>query len=324
MKKTGFMALLSIFVAGSAVAKPDPVVQNSNRGLCPVTHRFLKGGWASQGVAIIGADLQTEWGMPSGEEISDTWGLKDGGIVHSYSVRRKEAGIKRYTADKKLKWVYTSATGRDNHNCQPLPGGRFLAAETEAGRAFMVEVNDQGRKCSELELELTGVLTAKDKFHMFRNVRKTPEGTYLAACMKANKAVEWDASGKFLREFPDCHYTAIRLPNGNTLVSGKRGVLEYDNNGKEVWAMKAADFTKLNLRMLMICGIQRLPNGNTIISNVNHGAVTKTGDFYKLVEVTREKELVWWVDPAPFDGVNMGSFQMLDVAGDPAAFEVWK
>lgn len=326
MKTAGFMALVAIGWTVSFAAGPDPVANNSDRGPCPVTHRFLKGGWESKGVAIIDQNLTTEWSVPCGDEISDAWQLKDGSVVHSFSIRRKSAGIKLYE-DQKLKWTYLSEPGRDNHSCQPLPGGGFLAAESADGAAFMVEIDSCGKKVSELPLELPPQLkekALKEIFHLIRNARKTSEGTYLAACMSYGKAVEWDAQGHFLREFPSCHYTALRLPNGHTLVSGKKGVLEYDNQAQVVWSMERADFEKLNLRMFMICGLQRLPNGNTIISNVIHGSLTRTGDFYKLIEVTRAKELVWWVDPQPFAGMNMGSFQALDVPGDPAALTVWK
>ena len=88
--------------------------------------------------------------------------------------------------------------------------------------------------------------------------------------------------------------------------------------------MDAADFEKLNLRISMICGIQRLPNGNTVISNVDHGNLTRSGDNYRLVEVTKDKKLVWWVDDPKLNGMNLGSVQVLDVEGDPAKFSVWK
>ena len=56
------------------------------------------------------------------------------------------------------------------------------------------------------------------------------------------------------------------------------------------WSISAADFEALNLRISMICGIQRLPNGNTVVSNVDHGNLTRTGDNYRLVEITKDKE----------------------------------
>ncbi|WP_146602427.1 hypothetical protein [Novipirellula aureliae] len=309
-------------------APPPTVAHNSDRGPCPVTHRFIKGGWASKGVGIIGEDLKVEWAEPSEDEISDVWSLDDGGVVHSFSIRKqKSAGIKRYDADRTLKWVYTVATGRDNHSCQPLPSGHFLAGESTAGAAFMVEIDDTGKKIKEVQLVLPEAIkerSLKDIHHVFRNVRKTQGGTYLAACMHYEHAVEWDKDGNLLREFPDCHYAAIRLANGDTLVSGKKGVLQYDANQNLVWAVTAEDFARLNLKIGMICGLQRLPNGNTIISNVKHGNLTTTGDTYKVIELTPAKELVWWVDDPLFADMNLGSVQVLDVNGNATQFEVWK
>ena len=323
---------LMLFLSVSALAlwaADDPVASNnSDRGPCPVTHRFLKGGWASKGAAIIDCNLAIEWTEPSGDEISDVWSLTDGGVVHSFSIRKQKiAGIKRYDADKNLKWVYTVAAGRDNHSCQPLPNSRYLAGESAAGAAFMVEIDDTGKKIKEVELALPEEIAKRslsDIQHVFRNVRKTREGTYLAACMHYQHAVEWDKDGNLLRQFPDCHYAAIRLPNGNTLVSGKKGVLQYDANQTLVWSMTAKDFTRLDLKIGMICGLQRLPNGNTIITNVKHGNLTTTGDAYKVIEVTPAKELVWWIDDPTFAAMNLGSVQVLDVKGDAAQFEVWK
>jgi len=328
-KQPAIATLLIILSAGSlGAANNAPVANNSDRGPCPVTHRFLKGGWKSKGVGIVRKDLTIEWEQPDDSEISDAWHLADGSVVHSFSDRGKNAaGIKCYGPDRTLKWTYTVAPGRDNHSCQPLPGGHFLAGESAKGAAFMVEIDHTGKKVKETALELPDKMTElalKDIHHMFRNVRKTAAGTWLAGCMKYNKAVEWSADGKFLRAFPDCHYAAVRLADGNTLVSGKKGVLEYDAKGQVIWSMAAADFEKLNLRISMICGIQRLPNGNTIISNVDHGSLTKTGDSYRLIEVTKDRELVWWVDDPMLNGLNLGSFQVLDVEGDPANFEVWK
>ena len=88
--------------------------------------------------------------------------------------------------------------------------------------------------------------------------------------------------------------------------------------------MEAADFEKLGLHISMICGIQRLANGNTVISNVWHGKITDSGDYYKLIEVTPDKELVWWVDDPKFKTTHLGSVQIVDGESDAAKFGVWK
>ena len=68
----------------------------------------------------------------------------------------------------------------------------------------------------------------------------------------------------------------------------------------------------------MVCGFQRLDNGNTIVSNVKHGKHpngAENGKQPKAFEVTREKQVVWQV-PADTSDFNMGSIQVLDVKGN--------
>jgi hypothetical protein len=289
-------------------------------------HRYLKAGWASGGPVIVGVDGKFEWELKRKDELSDAWGLPDGGVAYSFSQRKKAAGIVRLDKDKKEMWVYTTVDKRDNHSCQPLSGGGFLAGETSKDGAWMVEIDAKGKKVKEVKLDLQ----VRDPHHTFRHVRKTKDGTYLAAIMNQNKTYEWDAGGKVIRTFPNGHYAAVRLANGNTLTSGKPrnadmgGVTEYDKDGKIVWALTKADFEKLGVKIMMICGIQRLPNGNTVLSNVRHGSITKTGKDYKILEITRDKKLVWFVDDPRFAKLQLGSIHILDVKGDPEKFEVYK
>ena len=333
VKKTNYFracvaAMLLNFVPLFAAATPMPDMSNNSERQKPkVQHTFLKGGWKSMGIALVDKDMKIIWNHASGDEMTDAWYLKDGGAVFSFSNRKEKiAGIKRLDEKGKLKWEYKADPGRDNHSAQPLPEGRFLAAETDSKAAYIIIVNDKGKKEKEIKLELTATLAekAKNKNHFFRMVRMTPEGTYLAACMAYNKAVEWDQKGNILQELADCNFAAVRLANGNTLVSGRKGVLEYDKNKQVVWSMQAADFEKLGLHISMICGIQRLANGNTVISNVWHGKITDAGDYYKIIEVTKDKELVWWVEDPKFKTMNLGSVQIIDSEGDAAQFEVWK
>mgnify|MGYP001317784913 CR=1 FL=1 len=291
----------------------------------PVKHRFFKCGWASGGPAIYGADFKAEWSLANGDELSDGWVLPDGGVVFSYSVRRKEAGIIRLAPDKTQLWKYTAPDGHDNHTCQPLPGGGFLAGETATNGMWMVEIDKDGKEQKRVKV---GDAT-RDMFHTFRQVRKTAQGTYLAAIMNENKACEWDANGKLLRTFPKGVFVAIRLPSGNTLVTAAHpapdhgAVIEYDRDGKVVWEVTQADIEALGIQVSMVCGAQRLPNGNTVITNANHGKPVGSGDLVKAFEITPDKKLVWSIPSSVAKG-NMGNIQILDVPGDATRFEVLK
>jgi len=132
--------------------------------------------------------------------------------------------------------------------------------------------------------------------------------------------LEWNPKGKLVRQFPMGVYVAVRLPNGNTLASapnhkGDHGpiVVEYDANGNILWQLKADE---MPFAVSMVCGLQRLPNGNTVISNVPHGQnaeEVKKRNAPQLFEITRDKKVVWQFKN--WDLKYMGSFQIIDTNG---------
>ncbi len=190
-----------------------------------------------------------------------------------------------------------------------------------AGSALMAMLACESRSAE------TGVTHRRN--HTFRQVRKTAQGTYLAAIMNENKTCEWDAEGKLLRTFPKGVFVAIRLQNGNTLVTAAHpaadhgAVIEYDKDAQVVWEVTQADIEAMGIQVGMVCGAQRLPNGNTVITSAKHGKPVGTGDGVKAFEVTPTKKLVWSV-PGDTDKGNMGNIQILDVPGDVYRFEVLK
>ena len=296
---------------------------------CPaadqVKHRFFKSGWASGGPAIYDAEFKPEWSLANGAELSDGWVLPDNGVVFSYSLRGKEAGIVRLDPGKRQLWKYIAPDNHDNHSCQPLPGGGFLAGETAKDGMWMVEIDKDGKEQRRVKV---GDST-RDMHHTFRQVRKTAQGTYLAAVMNENKTYEWDADGKLLRTFPKGAFVAIRLPNGDTLVTAAHPaadhgvVIEYDREAKVVWELTRADIESMGIQVSMVCGAQRLPNGNTVVTNVAHGKPVGAGDMVKAFEITPAKQLVWRIPSTVAKG-NMGNIQILDVPGDVYDFEVLK
>jgi hypothetical protein len=127
--------------------------------------------------------------------------------------------------------------------------------------------------------------------------RKTPQNTYLVPFTAEGAVREYDAAGKVLREFPRAPspVAALRLPNGNTLISAGGAVTEYDATSNVVWRVDAEWFP--NLRFGILAGLQRLPNGNTIVCNWNAG---DEGDRVgaHIFEVTPDKRIVWQVTGA--------------------------
>ena len=82
-----------------------------------------------------------------------------------------------------------------------------------------------------------------------RNARRLANGNYLVAHYGLDVVREYDPSGKMVREIPapGGPHTAIRLPDGNTLIScadhpnGTPRVFEVDPRGKTVWSVDGRD-----------------------------------------------------------------------------------
>lgn len=190
---------------------------------------------------------------------------------------------------------------------QPLPDGLLL---TEAGpKPRLLELDRAGRVRVEIPLR-----TQTRNTHMQQRMsRKTPRG-YLVPHLLDRVIREYGPDGATLWEMstPDAPkecwpFTAIRLPDGNVLASLTHGnrVAEFDVQGRPVWLLTNDDLPSPLLKDP--CGVQRLPNGNTVICSYGAGGP----DEVKLLEVTRDKKLVWTYKSGKPGGIH--HVQILDV-----------
>jgi hypothetical protein len=106
------------------------------------------------------------------------------------------------------------------------------------------------------------------------------------------------------REVENWPFTAIRLQNGNTLVTLTHGnkVVEFNPQGTVVWKISNNDFEEKPFKDP--CGAQRLPNGHTVIAS--YGA----SDGIRLFEVDNNKKIVW-----TYNGYGAHEFQILTTNG---------
>ena len=276
----------------------------------PVSHRFLKSGCGSQSVAIVGRDGRIEWEYRVADETSDAWLLPGGNVIFAY-----KHGVREVTPDQKTAWEFPAPEGAEIHSCQPLPGELFLIGEAHAdGTANLYELDRTGRKAKTIPINGGGGAHSQ-----FRQVRKTPQGTYLVTYQRdGGQAKEYDGEGKLLRTFCAGRFVAIRLPNGNTLIAcgDEHRVIEVDPQDGIVWEVKEKDMPGNVLGFA--AGLQRLPNGNTVICNWSgHGGAK---DQPQVFELTRDKKVVWEVrDPR----LNMiSSINILDAPGDVLKGEI--
>jgi len=209
--------------------------------------------------------------------------LSNGNILFPYSDKKnKVAGAKEVTPAKKVVWEYKT-TG-EVFACQRLADGNTMVAECTNG--LLVEVDPKGKVVKKIK-----VTSTKKGHSTMRIARKTPAGTYVVGHVGDGVMREYDGSGKVIREIdaPGPAYAALRLENGNTLISGKDDVIEVNAKGKTVWHLKAADIPAMGPKWMT--GIERLANGNTVICNwLGHH---QEGKGVPIFEVTPDKKVVW-------------------------------
>jgi hypothetical protein len=178
----------------------------------------------------------------------------------------------------------------------------------------LIEVDRKGK--IQFELQCKSTSTGHGAMRM---PRKLANGNYLVCHMEDRMVREYLPSGEVVREIPTPGpvFVAIRLPDGNTLMSSEEQILEVDANNNVVWTVDDKDIPEAGIKLLT--GLQRLPNGNTVACNwLGHG---QEGKGLPMFEINRDKKIVW-----KFTDVvatrNMGNFQMLDDPGNVLKGEI--
>jgi len=266
----------------------------------------------SQGkVFLVSALGKVEWEYPA-PNCNDLWVLGNGNLLFVTG-----HGVKEVTRDKKVIFDYQSKS--EIYACQRLANGNTFIGECNAGR--LLEVDPSGKIVKQLRLLPDG----KDGGHVFmRNARRLPNGHYLVAHFGQQVVKEYDAEGKVVMEIraPGGPHSAIRLPNGNTLIAcgdmrQQANVTEVDETGKIVWQVASNELPGIGLKFMT--GLQRLPNGNTVMTNwLGHGHLGKAPH---VIEVTPDKKVVWtFADHKTMKTIS--SIQILDIPGDAAKGEI--
>jgi hypothetical protein len=251
-------------------------------------------------------------GKPDKEEYSDCTRLSNGNIVFS---RRFGAG--EVTPGKKIIWNYDAEPGTEVHSVQPIGKSRVLLMQNGSpAKLLLINI-----KTGKIEKQLILPTGGSHVHGQFRRVRMTRAGTYLAAHMDMKKVIEYDAAGKPIWSVEAPHvWAAIRLKNGNTLISGDQAafVREVNPKGDTVWEVTKDELPGFPLSDIQ--DVQRLANGNTVLCNWIAGD-NNSADWPKsvqIIEVTPAKKVVWAL--RQWDNPNLGpasSIQLLDEPGTP-------
>ncbi|MCX7007603.1 MAG: aryl-sulfate sulfotransferase [Kiritimatiellaeota bacterium] len=274
-------------------------------------HIFACADYTGGKVFLVGADGAVTWEHPAAH-CNDFWVLANGNLLFTTG-----HGVLEVTREKKVVFKYESKS--EIYACQRLPNGNTFVGECNAGR--MLEVSSAGKVVREIRLLPEG----KDGGHSYiRNARELPNGNFLVTHYGEQIVREYDAKGKVVREFkaPSSPHSAIRLPNGNTLITladkiKEPGLIEYDADGKVVWQLSNKDLPGAPLKF--VAGLHRLANGNTVLCNwLGHGNLGKAPHLF---EVTPDKKVVWSYANHK-DMKTIASVIMLDKPADPLKGEV--
>lgn len=275
-------------------------------------HRFACADYTQGKVFIVSTEGKVEWEYDAAPSCDDVWVLPNGNLLFNTG-----HGVREVTREKQVVFNYESKS--EIYACQRLANGNTFLGECNSGR--LLTLDPAGQVVEEIRLLPEG----SDGGHAYmRNARRLANGNYLVGLYADEVVKELDPNGTVVMEIPapGGPHSVCRLPNGNTLIAcgdmhKTASVFEADKSGKTVWRIVHDELPGMSLKFMT--GLQRLPNGNTVMSNwLGHG---EFGNAPHIIEVTRDKKVVWtFQDHQTMKTV--ASVQILDVPGDCLKGEV--
>jgi len=321
-----FTAALAVNVcSGGAIdqAAPGAGPQAALPGKGAAQHPFLYAGeWDTrkplqQSIFLVrGGKIVWQYSIPiktetgHNQEFDDATLLSNGNIIFS-----RMSGAGEVNPKKELVWSYDAPPGTEVHSIQYVGENRVLIGQNGNPAKAMIINTATGK--TEKEIPIPTAVTSTHG--QFRHIRMTKAGTILVPLMGDGKVVECDMDGKVVWSVAaQGTWQAIRLKNGNTLISGggHRYAREVNAKGETVWELTQADVP--DIRLFDTQSAIRLANGNTVITNwvAGNKNTEEWASTVQVFEVTRDKKVVWalssWKDP---DLGPATSIQLLDEPG---------
>lgn len=286
------------------------------------THRLLIADDSRHRIAIVAADGKIEWEHKI-EQIHDLQYLASGNVLCQTTWTHI---VEIDPRTDKTVWEYDAARRNGNqgkrlevHAFQRLANGNTMIAESGIGR--LIEVDRDGNLVHQIPLKIVTPSVHSDT----RLVRKLPSGNYLVCHESQGLAREYDSTGKVVWEyavplfgnkprpghgpeaFGNSVFCALRLPNGNTLLStgNGHGILEVTPAKKIVWSLKQHELP--NIVLAWVTTLQVLPNGHIVLGNCHAGPSNP-----QVIEITRDKQVVWTFRDFTRFGNSTPTSQVLD------------
>ncbi len=271
---------------------------------------------------VNGGKVVWTYSTGKGGEFDDAWLLSNGNILFSRMGYAEEI-----TPQKKVVWHRAAPKNSEIHSVQPIGLDKVLILQNGLPPRLMIVNKQTGT--AEVDHELTpprpnpglppNPKVALDSHGQFRRGRITAGGTYLISWMSLGKVIEYDQDFK---EIWSCNasrpWAAVRLRNGNTLITDEKEQLtrEVNPKGETVWEFKLPELPP-GTPMIGSQSCVRLANGNTVICSVGGSrSGGGAGKACQIIEVTPDKKVVWalcdWKTLGPCTAV-----QLLDEPGVP-------
>ena len=279
-------------------AAPDEGAGLPGKGLAEHPMLYIGEGCNKMFLVNQGKVIWT-YSTGKGWEYDDIWLLSNGNILFSRMQYAAEV-----TPQKKIVWRLDAAKGGEIHTIQPLGLARVLLVEN--GTPAKLRIINKKSGAVEVEHAFSQTDTGAGVHAQFRRARMTAQGTYLVPFLQTHKVVEYDKDFNVVWSYSiHTPWAAIRLKNGNTLISseGDKLAREVNPKGETVWEFRLSELpSELGFSGSQTC--VRLANGNTIFCSRGDN-----GKRPQLVEITPDKKVVWvlkdWKDVGPATAIQV-------------------
>lgn len=287
--------LLPVLLAHPAAAEVSVEVLKAER-MFPGNTAFIDNSEASSRIVEIDPQGRTVWEYelpaqvaPRPKFASDLEWLSG---VDRFLFTSAPNGV--FEVDRQKNNVWSYRTDKISHDADRLPNGNtiFVYGRDGDDDAQVTEVSPAGEVvwrwharqhlAGDTRHEMPAGRREPYSYTHANAVVRLPSGNTLVSLRNFHMLVEVDRSGAVVWKragLPRVHDPAP-LPNGNLLVSllvrpNYHPVREITRTGETVWEFSQSD-------VLAPTTVMPLPNGNVLIAGQN-----------KIVEVTRDKEVVW-------------------------------
>ena len=301
-----------------ACGNPNAIVPANLPGNGLSQHPMLYVGENCNKMYLV-KDGKTIWSYSTGKgpEYDDIWMLSNGNILFT-----RMQYVALITPDKKVLWRFDCNNAKDSthtevHSCQPIGLDKVMFVVSGLPPKLFVVNTKTGKVEVERELPYIQPANASDIHPQNRRARVTAQGTYLVSLLNMGRVVEYDKNFKEIWSYSTPKpWSAMRLKNGNTLITDEKDWLTREVNSKSETLWEFNCKTDLPAEYQFTSAPQtctRLANGNTIF--------TSRGQGFKgpqLIEVTRDKKVVWVLQ----DWKNIGDATAVQILNDPGIPEI--